>query len=55
MQKDITFEQNNVWRNNTYTGNWHFMVEGGRTRGHMGRVAISTLPAGRRQQHETSR
>ncbi len=27
VQKDITFEQNNVWRNNTYTGEWHFMVE----------------------------
>ena len=27
MQKDITFKQNNVWRNNTYTGDWHFMVE----------------------------
>ena len=40
VQKDITFEQNNVWRNNTYTGSWHFMVEGGRTRGHLGRVAI---------------
>ena len=27
VQKDITFEQNNVWRNNTYTGDWHFMIE----------------------------
>ena len=27
VQKDITFEQNNVWRNNTYTGSWHFVVE----------------------------
>ena len=27
VQKDITFKQNNVWRNNTYTGDWHFMVE----------------------------
>ncbi len=27
VQKNITFEQNNVWRNNTYTGDWHFMVE----------------------------
>jgi phage-related protein len=27
VQEDITFEQNNVWRNNTYTGSWHFMVE----------------------------
>ena len=27
MQKDITFKQNNVWRNNTYTGDWHFMVK----------------------------
>jgi hypothetical protein len=27
VQKDITFEQNNVWRNNTYIGNWHFMVK----------------------------
>ena len=27
VQKAITFEQNNVWRNNTYTGDWHFMVE----------------------------
>ena len=27
VQKDITFHQNNVWRNNTYTGEWHFMVE----------------------------
>ena len=26
-EKDITFKQNNVWRNNTYTGAWHFMVE----------------------------
>jgi Right handed beta helix region len=27
VQKDITFKQNNVWRNNTYTGSWQFMVE----------------------------
>ena len=27
VQKDITFEQNNVWRNNSYTGSWHFVVE----------------------------
>ena len=27
VQKGITFKQNNVWRNNTYTGPWHFMVE----------------------------
>ncbi|MGH8773955.1 MAG: right-handed parallel beta-helix repeat-containing protein [Jiangellaceae bacterium] len=27
VEEAITFEQNNVWRNNTYTGNWHFMVE----------------------------
>ena len=27
VQKGITFKQNNVWQNNTYTGSWHFMVE----------------------------
>jgi nitrous oxidase accessory protein NosD len=27
VQDDITFEQNNVWRDNTYTGDWYFMVE----------------------------
>ncbi len=27
VQKSITFKQNNVWRNNTYIGSWHFMVE----------------------------
>ena len=27
VQKAITFEQNNVWRSNTYEGDWHFMVE----------------------------
>ena len=27
VQKDITFKQKNVWRNNTYRGDWHFMAE----------------------------
>ena len=27
MEKNITFEQKNVWRNNTYAGEWHFMVK----------------------------
>jgi len=27
VEKAITFQQNNVWRNNTYTGDWHFMVK----------------------------
>jgi len=27
VQKDITFEQNNLWRSNSYTGSWRFMVE----------------------------
>jgi hypothetical protein len=27
VQKAITFEQNNMWRSNTYAGEWHFMVE----------------------------
>jgi hypothetical protein len=27
VQTDITFEQNNVWRSNAYTGNWHFMAK----------------------------
>jgi hypothetical protein len=27
VQENITFRQNNVWRNNTYVGDWHFMVE----------------------------
>lgn len=27
VQKDITFEQNNVWRTNSYSGTWRFMVE----------------------------
>ncbi len=32
MQENITFKQNNVWRNNTYTGDWHFVVkEAGQT------------------------
>jgi hypothetical protein len=29
VEEHITFEQNNVWRNNTYIGDWHFMVEEG--------------------------
>jgi hypothetical protein len=34
VEKAITFKQNNVWRNNTYTGDWHFMVkESGQTLG----------------------
>ena len=32
VEEDITFEQNNVWRNNTYMGDWQFMVkESGQT------------------------
>jgi hypothetical protein len=27
VEKDITFEQNNVWRNNAYTGPWSFIAE----------------------------
>jgi hypothetical protein len=27
VQENITFRQNNLWRNNTYIGNWLFMVE----------------------------
>ena len=27
VQENITFRQNNVWRDNTYVGDWHFMVE----------------------------
>jgi nitrous oxidase accessory protein NosD len=27
VEKNITFHQNNVWRNNTYAGTWHFVVE----------------------------
>jgi hypothetical protein len=27
VQEAITFEQNNVWRSNTYTWGWHFVVE----------------------------
>jgi parallel beta-helix repeat protein len=27
VQENITFEQNNVWRNNTYNGVWHFLAE----------------------------
>jgi nitrous oxidase accessory protein NosD len=27
VQKNITFEQHNMWRNNTYSGEWHFMIE----------------------------
>ena len=27
VEEHITFEQNNVWQNNTYTGDWHFMVK----------------------------
>ena len=27
VQQNITFKQNNVWRNNTYIGDWHFLVE----------------------------
>ena len=27
VEENITFRQNNVWRNNTYLGDWHFMVE----------------------------
>jgi hypothetical protein len=27
VQESITFKQNNVWRNNTYTGVWHFVVK----------------------------
>ena len=27
VEENITFHQNNVWRNNTYVGQWHFIVE----------------------------
>ena len=27
VEEAITFGQNNVWRNNAYTGDWRFMVE----------------------------
>jgi hypothetical protein len=27
VENNITFEQNNVWRNNSYTGEWHFMAK----------------------------
>ena len=27
VQESITFEQNNLWRNNTYAGVWHFVAE----------------------------
>jgi hypothetical protein len=27
VQERITFRQNNVWRSNTYVGDWHFMIE----------------------------
>jgi len=27
VEKNITFHQNNVWRDNTYAGTWHFVVE----------------------------
>jgi nitrous oxidase accessory protein NosD len=27
VQKAITFKQNNIWRDNTYTGSWQFMVQ----------------------------
>jgi Right handed beta helix region len=27
IQQNITFKQNNLWRNNTYTGAWHFVAE----------------------------
>ena len=27
VQQNITFKQNNVWRNNTYAGDWHFLVQ----------------------------
>ena len=27
VEENITFEQNNVWRNNAYIGDWHFMVK----------------------------
>jgi hypothetical protein len=27
VQDDITFKQNNVWRDNTYRGDWHFMAK----------------------------
>ena len=27
VEKAITFKQNNTWRNNTYRGDWHFMVK----------------------------
>jgi hypothetical protein len=27
VQQNITFKQNNVWRNNTYAGTWHFVVK----------------------------
>jgi hypothetical protein len=29
VEENITFEQNNVWRDNTYSGSWQFMVEEG--------------------------
>lgn len=27
VEKNVTFKQNNAWRNNTYVGDWHFVVE----------------------------
>ncbi len=27
VQENVTFKQNNVWRNNTYFGDWAFVVE----------------------------
>ena len=52
VQKDITFKQNNVWRSNTYTGSWQFMVEGGGNVVTWDDMAIGAVRPGRRQQHE---
>ena len=49
MQENITFKQNNVWRDNTYTGEWHFMAKEAGQSGQLGRLAVRAVPPGTRE------
>jgi hypothetical protein len=52
VKEAITFGQNNVWRNNTYTGDWAFHDREARERGHLGGVAVGIVSTGPRQHLE---
>ncbi len=39
VENNITFKQNNVWRDNTYIGEWHFMAKEAGQDGELGYLA----------------